>query len=176
MTLFNTNVSSRHNELDLPSITSPLMYQQIAARKSVPALYESKLIVSITTLSLLVFSELCLTFAFIQAEEVLTEQNIASVRESYKSHLETELAKLDGYVPTASMLQDQWSGMVWPASEAAERDPPTGVKADILEKVGRASVAVPDGFVSLPFHYRAIARNEADIDQKKLASDHSSEA
>ncbi|KIM37025.1 hypothetical protein M413DRAFT_448750 [Hebeloma cylindrosporum] len=117
-----------HNELDLPSITSPLMYQQIAARKSVPALYESKLI----------------------NEEVLSAQDIVSVRESYKSHLETELAKVDGYFPTASMLQDQWSGMVWPASEAAERDPPTGVKIQVLEKVGKASVAVPDGFTIHP--------------------------
>jgi probable 2-oxoglutarate dehydrogenase E1 component DHKTD1 len=161
MALFNANVSSRHNELDLPSITSPLMYQQIAARKSVPALYESKLIVRIAIPCL--SSLLRLTFAFVQAEEVLTAQNVASVRESYRSHLETELAKVDGYLPTASMLQDQWSGMVWPASEAAERDPPTGVKAEILEKVGRASVAVPDGFVSLPLHYRAIAGNEVDV-------------
>lgn len=98
-------------------------------------------------------------FFFIQAEEVLTAQNIASVRESYKSHLETELAKVDEYVPTAPMLQDQWSGMVWPASEAAERDPLTGVKAEILEKVGKASVAIPDGFVSLPLHCRAISGN-----------------
>ena len=46
------------------------MYQQIAAWKSVPALYENKLIVSITIISLLVFSERRLSFPFIQAEEV----------------------------------------------------------------------------------------------------------
>ena len=34
-----------HNELDLPGITSPLMYEKIAARKSVPQLYEEKLLV-----------------------------------------------------------------------------------------------------------------------------------
>ena len=34
-----------HNELDLPGITSPLMYEKIAARQSVPQLYEAKLIV-----------------------------------------------------------------------------------------------------------------------------------
>lgn len=34
-----------HNELDLPSITSPLMYEKISARKSVPQLYEEKLLV-----------------------------------------------------------------------------------------------------------------------------------
>jgi len=37
----------RHNELDLPGITSPLMYEHIAARKSVPQLYEQKLIVGV---------------------------------------------------------------------------------------------------------------------------------
>ena len=36
---------SRHNELDIPNITSPLMYEKITARKSVPQLYEEKLIV-----------------------------------------------------------------------------------------------------------------------------------
>lgn len=43
------NVSFRgHNELDLPGITSPLMYEKIAARKSVPELYEHKLLVRLT--------------------------------------------------------------------------------------------------------------------------------
>ena len=37
----------RHNELDIPSLTSPLMYEKIAARKSVPQLYEEKLAVSL---------------------------------------------------------------------------------------------------------------------------------
>ena len=41
---------SRHNELDLPGITSPLMYEKIAARKSVPQLYEEKLLVCIPPL------------------------------------------------------------------------------------------------------------------------------
>ena len=91
----------------------------------------------------------------------MTPENVASVRESYKSHLEAELAKVDGYAPTASMLEDQWRKMVWPASEGAERDPPTGVRFEILEKVGKASVAVPDGFVSLPLHCRAMAGHEA---------------
>jgi len=36
----------RHNELDIPSLTSPLMYEKIAARKSVPQLYEEKIVVS----------------------------------------------------------------------------------------------------------------------------------
>ena len=42
----------RHNELDLPGITSPLMYEKIAARQSVPQLYEAKLIVRLPSTSL----------------------------------------------------------------------------------------------------------------------------
>ena len=41
----------RHNELDLSGITSPLMYEKIAARQSVPQLYEAKLIVGLLSLS-----------------------------------------------------------------------------------------------------------------------------
>ncbi|KAF8957827.1 Transketolase, pyrimidine binding domain-containing protein [Flammula alnicola] len=113
-----------HNELDLPGITSPLMYEKIAARKSVPQLYEQKLI----------------------AEDILTPEAISSVRGSYKTHLEAELAKVPSYFPFASMLEEQWNGMVWPASVEAEHDPVTGVDREILERVGKASVTVPEGF------------------------------
>ncbi|KAJ3513296.1 hypothetical protein NLJ89_g3024 [Agrocybe chaxingu] len=120
------DIAFRHNELDLPGITSPLMYEKIAARKSVPQLYEHKLI----------------------AENVLTTEAVVSVRNSYKSYLEAELAKVPSYVPSASMLEKQWSGMVWPADAEAEHDPVTGVDKQTLQKVGKASVAVPEGFVS----------------------------
>jgi hypothetical protein len=45
------------------------------------------------------------------------------------------------------MLQGQWKGIVWPADEMAERDPPTGIARTVLEKIGRASVTIPSGFV-----------------------------
>jgi probable 2-oxoglutarate dehydrogenase E1 component DHKTD1 len=37
-----------HNELDEPAYTQPLMYANIRSRKSVPKLYEEKLLVYIT--------------------------------------------------------------------------------------------------------------------------------
>lgn len=46
------------------------------------------------------------------------------------------------------MLEDQWKGIVWPASAEANYDPETGVDRDTLTRIGKASVAVPDGFVS----------------------------
>ncbi|KAF5310667.1 hypothetical protein D9619_007724 [Psilocybe cf. subviscida] len=114
-----------HNELDLPSITSPLMYQKIASRASVPQLYGQKLL----------------------ADGTLTTEFLDSVRASYKSHLEAELAKVPEYKPSPeSMFKNQWSGMVWPADAKAQHDPDTGVDSDILQKVGKASVTVPEGF------------------------------
>lgn len=84
----------------------------------------------------------------LQAEEIIDKEEIANVRSAYKSHLESELSKVSTYAPTASMLEDQWKGIVWPASAEANHDPETGVDHDTLTRVGEASVAVPDGFVS----------------------------
>ena len=38
--------------------------------------------------------------------------------------------------------------MVWPASKEAVFNPETGLEKETLLNVGRASVQVPDGFVS----------------------------
>ena len=39
-------ICESHNELDLPGITQPVMYEKISARRSVPQLYEQKLMVN----------------------------------------------------------------------------------------------------------------------------------
>ncbi|PFH44882.1 hypothetical protein AMATHDRAFT_165196 [Amanita thiersii Skay4041] len=113
-----------HNELDLPGITQPLMYEKISARQSVPQLYEQKLI----------------------SENVMSEQEIADVRNDYKARLDARLGQASSYVPDSTILQGQWNGMVWPTSKDAEPNPATGIEKDILTRVGKASVAVPDGF------------------------------
>ena len=76
-------------------------------------------------------------------------EDVSSVRTSYKAYLEEELTKVPTYKPSASMLQDQWSDIVWPTSANANHDPVTGVDREVLQKVGKASVAVPEGFVSV---------------------------
>lgn len=113
-----------HNELDEPAFTQPLMYEKIRSRKSVPALYEERLI----------------------SDDVLTSADARGVRDAIRGRLDAELAQADAYIPTTTMLQGQWKGLVWPASEKAEHDPATGVAREVLEKAGRASVAVPAGF------------------------------
>ncbi|KAN0135872.1 dehydrogenase E1 and transketolase [Lactarius tabidus] len=113
-----------HNELDEPAFTQPLMYDKIRSRKSVPALYEERLI----------------------SDDVLTSAEAQGVRDAIRSTLDAELAQADAYVPTTTMLQGQWKGLVWPASEQAEHNPATGVARSVLEKAGRASVTVPADF------------------------------
>lgn len=46
------------------------------------------------------------------------------------------------------MLQQQWAGIVWPASAEAKRtvEVDTGVEKNVLKRVGEASVWVPEGF------------------------------
>ncbi len=51
------------------------------------------------------------------------------------------------------MLEENWKGMVWPASEEANRSPETGVAKDVLVRVGEASVATPTDFVRDPPSY-----------------------
>lgn len=69
------------------------------------------------------------------------------MRDAERVRLETGLAQADTYIPVAPMLQGQWTDIVWPADEIADRDPPTGVARTVLEDTGRASVTVPSDFV-----------------------------
>lgn len=77
----------------------------------------------------------------------MSHDDATALRKSYKVRLEDHLSNVASYIPSASMLEDQWSGMVWPASKEADSNPDTGVDNKTLEHIGRASVAVPDGFV-----------------------------
>ncbi|KAJ7928025.1 thiamine diphosphate-binding protein [Mycena leptocephala] len=137
-----TDLCDRHNELDLPNLTSPLMYEKISSRRSVPQLYEEKL----------------------ATEGVLDPTKIASIRTAYKSELEAALSRVSSHVPSASMLEKQWKGMVWPASASADRNPETGVDQERLENVGRASVKIPDGFEIHPKLQRHVKNRLASID------------
>jgi 2-oxoglutarate dehydrogenase complex dehydrogenase (E1) component-like enzyme len=44
--IIDNNGFRGHNELDEPAFTQPLMYKDIRSRKSVPTVYEERLIVS----------------------------------------------------------------------------------------------------------------------------------
>ncbi|VDB88235.1 unnamed protein product [Peniophora sp. CBMAI 1063] len=114
-----------HNELDEPAFTQPAMYSRVRARKSVPTLYEEALV----------------------SDEILSADAAANVRSSYKAHLQSRLDAVDSYKPTLPAPGNpEWNKLVWPPSAEAQRNPETGVSRDVLQQVGRASVAVPGGF------------------------------
>ena len=85
-----------------------------------------------------------------QNEGVLSPGDISCVRDAYKANLEGKLAQVSSFVPNALMLEGQWKGLVWPGvRDEVVFEPETGVKRKVLEVVGKASVKVPEGFVSL---------------------------
>ncbi|KAI6158451.1 dehydrogenase E1 and transketolase domain-containing protein 1 [Pisolithus thermaeus] len=140
-----------HNELDEPSFTQPLMYQKIRARRSVPALYEDRLM----------------------NEGVLQKDTAASVRGSYKETLTDALAASASYSPPPIKLERQWSTtkidgndikMVWPGSSEAQTFD-TGVNAELLKEVGRASVSVPEGFDIHPRLQRHVKNRLAALEK-----------
>ncbi|EKM75012.1 hypothetical protein AGABI1DRAFT_123391 [Agaricus bisporus var. burnettii JB137-S8] len=143
-----------HNELDLPGITSPLMYEKIAARKSVPELYEHKLL----------------------SEGVLTQDDISDVRLAYRSHLESQLSQVSSYAPSLSsapMLQRQWKEVSWPSSPSIKSSSlsnsqiPTGVAKDLLKDIGKTSVWVPEGFELHPKLVRHVKNRLTSLDKEK---------
>ncbi|KAI0070572.1 dehydrogenase E1 and transketolase domain-containing protein 1 [Panus rudis PR-1116 ss-1] len=138
-----------HNELDEPAFTQPLMYEKIRSRRSVPSLYEEQLI----------------------NEKILTPEQASSIRTSYKSYLNDELAKAEDVVPSASMLEKQWNGISWPehAFKAGEEavNPVTGVNTQVLKEVGKASVTVPEGFEIHPRLTRHVSNRLKSIESEK---------
>ncbi|KAF8498860.1 dehydrogenase E1 and transketolase domain-containing protein 1 [Gautieria morchelliformis] len=117
-----------HNELDEPAFTQPLMYQTIRTRKSVPTLYEERLVES----------------------EILPACDTQNIRDAYRTHLDTQLAAVQSHQPTADMLGGKWSGLVWPGPPTSPsvivHNPATGLDLDTLRRIGHHSVEVPEGF------------------------------
>ncbi|PVF93043.1 putative oxoglutarate dehydrogenase precursor [Serendipita vermifera] len=121
-----------HNELDEPSYTQPLMYEEIRQRESVPKRYEQTLIES----------------------GIVDQSGIEQVRRDRVAYLQSELDQATTYTPKSEwdagqeqgVARGKWTKMVWPASKSANPNPDTGVDKDTLLKVGKASVAIPSGF------------------------------
>ncbi|KIJ59952.1 hypothetical protein HYDPIDRAFT_117851 [Hydnomerulius pinastri MD-312] len=139
-----------HNELDEPAFTQPLMYQKIRSRRSVPGLYEDKLV----------------------TDGALSKDSASSVRNSYKALLNDALAASATYVPPTITFDGQWSttkvdgsevGMAWPGSKEA-RTFDTGVSAEVLKKVGEGSVSVPEGFEIHPRLQRHVKNRLASLE------------
>jgi probable 2-oxoglutarate dehydrogenase E1 component DHKTD1 len=119
------------------------MYDKIRSRKSVPELYAEKLFVSQVALDL----KFPVIFLQHDSDRLVDKAADTDLRSQCTSELDAQLGQAHEFVPTADMLTSRWSGLVWPADEAAIRHPETGVEIETLRQIGRASVGLPAGFV-----------------------------
>lgn len=104
----------------------------------------SRNLLCVASFHLTKFSHLCRAQ---QSEGIITPKDVSDSRSSYNSYLEAELTKASSHSPTISRLQEQWNGIVWSTDKSANHDPKTGIDRDVLEKVGKASIAIPEDFV-----------------------------
>ncbi|XP_022787168.1 probable 2-oxoglutarate dehydrogenase E1 component DHKTD1, mitochondrial [Stylophora pistillata] len=130
-----------HNEIDDPSFTQPVMYQEIASRPSVPVLYAN----SLAQKGVAAFG---------------TEDD-----NQYTDFLNEELKHSDNLVPQTSHLEGHWKGFVQ-ASEDKITTWDTGFPLEGLLFVGAKSVETPDSFNIHPH----LKKTHAKARIKKLGS------
>ncbi|KAF9163639.1 hypothetical protein DFQ26_002295 [Actinomortierella ambigua] len=111
-----------HNELDEPAFTQPLMYNNIRARKSVPKMYEEKLL----------------------SEQLLDKEEIEDFRRDYFEKLDDAFGEIEGFKPEADQLKGKWEGMILPTETVSRLN--TGIDLDAMRAIGKASVTTPTGF------------------------------
>ncbi|CAK9437970.1 uncharacterized protein LODBEIA_P23480 [Lodderomyces beijingensis] len=116
-----------HNETDQPSFTQPLMYKEIADKKSVIDIYAKQLI----------------------DEGSFTAEDIEEHKKWVWNILEESFSKAKDYEPTSrEWLTTPWEDFKSPKELATEVLPhyPTGVDEETLKKIGVAISEVPEGF------------------------------
>ena len=103
-----------HNELDQPHFTQPFLYQKIDKHPTTLDIFESRLI----------------------KENVLTPAETASVRKLTQESYEKDFEDSKNYQSKESdWLASKWKGFKSPKQQSRIRE--TGVKIDVLEKIGK---------------------------------------
>ncbi|MBM4266323.1 MAG: 2-oxoglutarate dehydrogenase E1 component [Deltaproteobacteria bacterium] len=113
-----------HNELDEPTFTQPVMYEQIAAHPTTRALYEQRLLESST----------------------FTSEELGAVHREVDEVLELALEYARAFRPRQQVFSygDAWSGL---GSAGEGRDADTTVSEARLKEIAERSVsAAPEGF------------------------------
>ncbi|XP_058954932.2 2-oxoadipate dehydrogenase complex component E1 [Pocillopora verrucosa] len=130
-----------HNEIDDPSFTQPVMYQEIESRPSVPVLYANS----------------------------LEQKGVAAIGSEgdsqYTDFLNDQLKRSDNFIPQTSHLEGHWKGFVQ-ASPDKITTWDTGFPLEGLLFVGAKSVETPDSFNIHPH----LKKTHAEARIKKLES------
>ncbi len=112
-----------HNEADEPAFTQPLMYRKIAQHPTTRQLYTEKLI----------------------ADGALTPRQAEALIDEFNQRLEGDLGASKSYRPNkADWLEGAWAGFEQAGQEGARRGQ-TAAPLKLLNEVGRAIFAAPDG-------------------------------
>ncbi|XP_065076588.1 probable 2-oxoglutarate dehydrogenase E1 component DHKTD1 homolog, mitochondrial [Ochlerotatus camptorhynchus] len=130
-----------HNELDDPTFTSPLLYNVIHNRSSVPDLYAKKLIES----------------------EEITQNDVDTTVKAHHDYLNSELQNLNDYQPEKSYFEHQWTGIQQAGNEVTVWN--TGIDYSLLNLIARTSVNCPPDFALHP-HLR---KHHVEARLKKVA-------
>ncbi|MEN0130712.1 MAG: multifunctional oxoglutarate decarboxylase/oxoglutarate dehydrogenase thiamine pyrophosphate-binding subunit/dihydrolipoyllysine-residue succinyltransferase subunit, partial [Brevundimonas sp.] len=131
-----------HNEGDDPSMTQPLMYNLIEAKRSVRKLYTETLV----------------------ARGDLTLADAEQVLQDYQQQLERVFAETreDGWTPPPA--EESVAGLERPESQLEDAGVMVGWKTAIdagtLERIGRAHVRPPEGFTVHPKLAQLLAKRE----------------
>ncbi len=139
-----------HNEGDDPSMTQPLMYNLIEAKRSVRRLYTEGLL----------------------GRGDITDTEVEQAVDDYRSQLERVFAETREAVQ-GDAGDGTTAGLDRPQAQQDDSVadvPETGVSADVLERVGEAHLAPPQGFAVHPKlkplleRRAAMSRGESDVD------------
>jgi 2-oxoglutarate dehydrogenase E1 component len=112
-----------HNESDEPAFTQPQMYKVIKGKKTTRDIYAEKLV----------------------SEGTMTQEDADAVYADLNAHLEKEFQAATSYKPNrADMLEGHWTGLK--VASGDDRRGETAIKADDLQKIGKALTTIPEGF------------------------------
>ena len=112
-----------HNEADDPTLTQPLMYQQIAKHPTILHLYSCQLI----------------------AQEKISQEKVAEMQTRIRSQLDEaqEIARRLQVQPYSSTFGGVWQGLTWAAEDWSAH---TAIDAKTLVQVVGRATEVPEGF------------------------------
>lgn len=113
-----------HNEGDEPMYTQSMMYNIIKAKKTPAAIYAERLI----------------------ANGLIDENYYPTLKQEFKSLLDSEFAEVESYKPRAQWLEGQWSGFDRLSSDRLL----TGEKKSVLQDIGKKLCSIPPGFAINP--------------------------
>jgi 2-oxoglutarate dehydrogenase E1 component len=118
-----------HNESDEPKFTQPKLYNIIAKHPNPREIYVKKLVERG------------------DVDAALADELDKTFRNQLQDRLNEVKQKPLPYKP--QKIEAEWEQMRWATPEDFDKSPETGVKEDVVAKIGKALTTIPDGFKPL---------------------------